>query len=324
MPSFIGLLCIGLLCTGSTAFRLNDSSDAYGPSAQTAGAIITGDDIPGDAGLHGRSIQDAYDFSSPEVRFELHNDLREISGITLFDEEHLAAIQDEKGRVYKIRIADGSLVEDDRFDDDGDYEDITRVGFSFFVLRSDGDLFETSGWPMKREDTIKHETILEARHDTEGLAYDSLNQRLLIACKEFAGKGIEQKKAIYAFDLWTREVDPEPAFLIDLKSIQERRPEHPLNKALRRFTASFTGMDGFKPSAIAIHPITGQLYVVSSVRKLLIALDPAGQINAVWSLPDRLFPQPEGMAFLKNGDLFISNEGRGARATLLRFDYRGR
>ena len=267
-------------------------------------------------------IQNAYSFQLADARVKLKGELEEISGITLFDETHLAAIQDEKGKIYVIEMDSGKIVDEDRFDDDGDYEDIVLIEDTFYILRSDGDVFEAKGWPTKRKDTIKHETILESKHDTEGLAYDAANNRLLIACKEYAGDGIDGKKAIYAFDLATNKVDPNPAFLIDLHSIAEKQPDHPLNRFIRRFTAPVADLSGFKPSAIGIHPKTQHIFVLSSVRKLLIAMNGEGTIEAIWQLPEDLFPQPEGIAFLPDGDLFISNEGRGGKANVLRFNYK--
>jgi hypothetical protein len=39
-------------------------------------------------------------------------------------------------------------------------------------------------------------------------------------------------------------------------------------------------------------------------------------------LNPELFNQPEGIAFLNNGDMLISNEGGPGNATLLRFNYK--
>jgi hypothetical protein len=36
----------------------------------------------------------------------------------------------------------------------------------------------------------------------------------------------------------------------------------------------------------------------------------------------KLFRQPEGICFKPNGDLFISNEGDGGKAKILKFKYR--
>ena len=53
-------------------------------------------------------------------------------------------------------------------------------------------------------------------------------------------------------------------------------------------------------------------------------LDPAdsGRILEAHTLPEHLFPQPEGLAFFPDGTLFIANEGVNGPATLLRFDER--
>lgn len=291
----------------------NDSDETLGPGTSILSAAFTPS-----------SIQDEYSFHEPDASVKLEGELKEISGITLYDDQHLAAIQDERGKIYIIEMATGDVVDEDRFDDDGDYEDIVLLGETFYVLRSDGDVFEATGWPAKRDETIKHETILDSKHDTEGLAYDAANNRLLIACKEFAGDDLKHKKAIYAFDLETKKVDPTPVFLIDLEAIEQSRPDHPLNRFIRRLASPVTDMSGFKPSALGIHPKTQQIFVVSSVRKLLLALSQEGVIEAIWQLPEDLFNQPEGIAFLPNGDLFISNEGGGGKATILRFNYKAR
>jgi len=309
MAHYPTLIRIGLICLigCATPESMNDSSGVNGP-----------DEI---RYVHQASIQDAYTFDEPDAQFKLSNDLKEISGITIFDDEHLAAIEDERGKIYRISLSTGEIVEDDRFEDDGDYEDLVRIDTTFFVLRSDGDIFEAPGWPVKKKDTKKYETILGSKNDTEGLAYDAKHNRLLIACKEYPGKDLDQKRAIYAFDLSTKEVDPTPAFLIDLRQVNQMKPDHALNNVVRRLVTPLSDISGFKPSAIAIHPITGHLFILSSVRKLLVALNENGDIDAVWELDEKTSVQPEGLTFLPNGDLFISNEGNGQKANLLRFNY---
>ena len=46
--------------------------------------------------LTSQAIQDAYSFQEADAFVKLKGELEEISGITLFDANHLAAIQDEK------------------------------------------------------------------------------------------------------------------------------------------------------------------------------------------------------------------------------------
>ncbi|MEL6720372.1 MAG: SdiA-regulated domain-containing protein, partial [Bacteroidota bacterium] len=75
----------------------------------------------------------------------------------------------------------------------------------------------------------------------------------------------------------------------------------------------------FAPSAIAIHPITKDWYILSSVGKLLVVLDQEGNIQNVEKLSARLMKQPEGLCFDTNGDLFITSEGDGGKGRLFKY-----
>ncbi len=262
-----------------------------------------------------------YTFDRPDALFRLPNSLREISGLTVLDDQTLGAVQDEKGKLYLLNIHTGEVEDDPRFDKDGDYEGLARVGDRVFVLRSNGTLYEITNWRAKKLETVKHKTFLGAKHDTEGLAYDATNARLLIACKEFAGKGLKNRKAIYAFDLETETLLDEPVFTIDTRAFTEQTDAGGINDQIRRAVQPAIDLSGFKPSALGLHPITGELYVLSSVRKALVVLNAEGMITAVWVLPKKRFRQPEGLAFLPNGDLFIASEGSGKKAVLMRFNY---
>ena len=96
-----------------------------------------------------------YAFDQPDTLFRLPNSLREISGLTVLDETTLGAVQDEKGKLYLINLHSGEIEDDPRFDKDGDYEDLARVGEGLFILRSNGTLYEITNWRAKKLETIK-------------------------------------------------------------------------------------------------------------------------------------------------------------------------
>jgi hypothetical protein len=55
---------------------------------------------------------------------------------------------------------------------------------------------------------------------------------------------------------------------------------------------------------------------------MLFVFNYEGGIKNIFLLNPLLFRQPEGITFLENGDLLISNEGQSkSPATLLRFNY---
>ncbi|HRT54528.1 MAG TPA: hypothetical protein P5291_10630, partial [Flavobacteriales bacterium] len=81
----------------------------------------------------------------------------------------------------------------------------------------------------------------------------------------------------------------------------------------------------FSPSAVAIHPRTGQLYVLSADDRLLAIYGDA--LERVTPLPATDHYKPEGLAFLPNGDLLISSEGdkKGlVQASIVRFRWKGK
>ncbi len=268
------------------------------------------------------SAKKGYTFDAPDALFKLDKALKEISGLTLLDDQHLAAVQDEKGKLYVIDAQNGEISNDRRFAKDGDFEGIELAGDLLYALRSDGDLYEISDWDTKDPDTKKFETHLSSKNDTEGLTFDRQNNRLLVVCKEDAGAGLKNARAVYSFDLATKKMAKDPVLVIDLKAVEALTEQNKLNSIVRNLAAPLTNLSGFKPAGIAIHPITGQLFIISSVRKVILAYNMDGTLEDVWLLSEDDFRQPEGLAFLPNGDLFIANEGGNRNATLMRFNYK--
>ncbi len=66
---------------------------------------------------------------------------------------------------------------------------------------------------------------------------------------------------------------------------------------------------GLKVSAITRHPVSRAWYILSSAEKLLVVADPEWKIQSVYELDGSTFNQPEGIAFDRDLNLYISNEG---------------
>lgn len=298
-PGWVDLLLVALLQVGCEA-----SNDA--PSAP---------------GWHGGDS--TYVFSAPDDEFTLDDELEEISGLTLMEDGLLGAVQDEEGYLYLLDPTSGQIVERRDFGTDGDYEGIELAGGRLYILRSDGRLYVFDEWVGEEIEGESRDLDLVKGCDAEGIAYQRQFERLLIACKERAGKGLDDMKAIFAYDLSSQTLAEEPVILLDTKAFEASTEDHPVNEAVQSILSDHVDLSGLKPSGLATHPITGDLYVVSSVAKVVLRVDNSGAVTAMWSLPSNLFAQPEGIAFEPNGDMFISNEAGGRRhATLLRFRYR--
>jgi len=253
-----------------------------------------------------RALAENYNLNSPEVSFALPKELHEISGLTALPDGRLGAIQDEAGTLFILNGQTGSIEETYSFGKDADYEGIEYVEGRIFILQSNGRLFEVTGWEDSDIQTRTHETGLKGKNDTEGLGFDPSTGRLLIACKEDPGSDLDNNiKAIYAYDIERSELSSDPVLQIDEDEVKQQLGDD--------------GKMNFKPSAVAVHPLSADVYVLSSNDKALTVLDSDGRIARVLHLDGDMFEQPEGITFLPDGTLFISNEGGNGSAMLYQF-----
>ena len=72
----------------------------------------------------------------------------------------------------------------------------------------------------------------------------------------------------------------------------------------------------FQPSGIALHPVTGNLYILAHVGKMILIVDRKGSILHYLSIDPAILPQPEGICFDTDGVLYIASEGVEAEAVL--------
>jgi uncharacterized protein YjiK len=186
----------------------------------------------------------------------------------------------------------GTINKKIRFSLPGDFEGIEVVDSDVYALTSSGTLFSFN--INQPEDVERIKTPLSWKNDLEGLAYDKKNNQLLIACKAKAGLASKEIKgrAIYSLNLADNKLSVEPVIILKKSALKE-----------------FRKVDKFNPSAIAIDPITNNIYILASSGNLLVVLDAKYNIKTVIKLSPKVYKQPEGVCFSPKGDLYISNEG---------------
>lgn len=268
-----------------------------------------------------------YDFSKPDKQLVLPEILHEISGLTYIDSSIFACIQDEDGILFFYDLEKSKIVKQYTFFTQGDYEGITRVGNTLYVLRSDGFLFEIENYELKNFEVRSYDTGIPATNN-EGLCYDKGHNRLLIACKGKIGKGKEFKdeRVIYGFDLQTKKLNQEPAYEFDLKKIiafaSANNPDIRTKTRKKKGKSVTQPFIRFRTSDIGIHPVTKELYALSGPDHMLLIFSAQGNIEHIEQLDSELFMKAEGITFNKSGDVLISNEGRDKKPTVLFFKYK--
>jgi uncharacterized protein YjiK len=267
------------------------SPDAASATVPTAAADLAAP-VPGSV---------PYRFDQPVASFTLPEELREISGLTVLDDRSLGAVQDEEGTLFVLDQETGEIVSVVTFGPPGDYEGVELADGRLFILRADGALIEVEGWQGGASRSQTYALDLPADCDAEGLGYDAEGGDLLIACKENGGTGTSGRKAIFALHLANWALGRQPAFVLDTRGVD--------------------GDGDLAPSAVAVHPITGHVAVLSSKLPVLVMLSADGAAAGAWDLSAAQFEQAEALAFLPNGDLFVASEGDDGPAVLKRFAY---
>ncbi|HQN94616.1 MAG TPA: hypothetical protein PKV50_06480 [Prolixibacteraceae bacterium] len=238
-----------------------------------------------------------YNFLTPTSSYEMPEVLKEISGIAPMNTTTLYAVQDESGAVFKYDLKKESISGLHRFTDVGDFEDVTTDGATLYALRSDGTIFSFN---VANFDGKITQTVLQLNSlNAEGIFYNQHDRMLYIVCKDQPIDGESWQRNIY-------KIDPKGtgmaklALTIDIKEIVRKiKVDYPL--------ATSSNLQ-FNPSAIAIHPLTNEMYILSASNKLL-AIYKNSKLSAVYPLPAETFYKPEGLAFMPDGSLYISSEG---------------
>ncbi len=236
-----------------------------------------------------------YQFDKPE-KFNLPESLLEVSGITFHDgnNDTIYAVQDEQGRVFRLAW-DIKRQYNTKFSKQGDYEDLAIVNGQVIVLKSNGSFFRfpfTETFYEEADDVQEWKKILP-KGEYEGMYADPATGQLYVICKKC--RDDDPKKMVSGFILDAGDsISITGQFSIDTDQIEK------IAGKIKR---------GFRPSGLARNPITSEWFVISSVNKLLVVADSNWNIKQACKLNGNVFNQPEGIAFDKAGNLYISNEG---------------
>ena len=176
----------------------------------------------------------------------------------------------------------------------GDFESIEFVKDTMWGMTSKGKLVKV--WNLEKTpfdvQIFKIESLKTA--NIEGMGYDNLNHRLLLAAKGDKADGTTVR-TVWAFDLEKQAPSVKKVFdvqLTDFQAFLKSKSEKKYAKLTKDYVDSPVA-NGFEfgPSGIAVHPLTGHLYIVSSVNKVLVVLSPEGQIAEKASCPTSPFLQ---------------------------------
>ena len=253
----------------------------------------------------------SYDLKKPTHSWVLPSELVEVSGNTWMDKNHLILIEDLNPNLYYVKFDDKTATLEktvpfaETEKDKVDIEDVTIVDNVVYALWSHGALYKITNWQNKPE-VEKIKTGLSKDNNTEGLCFDPVTKLLLIALKDNPGTGDDSEKAVYSFNIEKSQLSEKPFIVIHPKDFKP-----------------ITGNDlSFNPSAIAVHPITHDIYMLTTRdNKGMAVFTHDGVLKSYQSIDKELMEQPEGMCFNPQGKLIISSQGKkGDPGNVFEFD----
>jgi hypothetical protein len=244
-----------------------------------------------------------YDLSIPEKR-TLDEDLDEVSGIFyIAADSSIVTLNDEEGKFYRLNLQGKLIGRPFKFAKKSDFEDLTTDGLYWYAVKSDGEVHRVekafSDSPQARVFSFP-----EKGWEFETMFFDAARQKLVLLSKTPL----------------TFKDGRIPAFTLDTSSGTFNHDPYYSPDTITIAKLYGKKKWGCKPTAAAVHPITGETYILSSNDRMLMIMKD-GLLNAVYPLDKTMFRQPEGITFMPNGNLLISNEAQGSTANILIFAY---
>lgn len=248
-----------------------------------------------------------YKFNSKSIiQYKLPGRLTEISGLASTG-DRVFAITDEVGKIYELDINSGKIIKKfflGRWTAEADFEGLAIFDEIFVAVTSNGNLYffkEGSNDQSVGYDIIK--TDLKSKYNIEGLCYDKRTHSLLLACKEFAGKGNDDYRAVYSFSLKSLKMDKNPRYLISLKKLKKK-----------------FDIKNFYPSGIVYNSAGNSFFILySKGGPGIIEVSEEGKIIGSAKLKSKNHRQPEAITFIKDDILIIADEGAGKSAAITKY-----
>ena len=247
-----------------------------------------------------------YNLKHADAVYHLPASLNELSGLASTTDNTLLAVNDEQGILYSITLKPELKIKEYAWGKNGDYEGVAAGSKYVYVLESNGTVHTLS----KNEYSVVSSYTVKPAAEWEGA--DFAADTLLLV----------QKKAANATGVWYFTNNEEKLkFKINIDDIAQQLLATKLDKKLYKLIKGSGLQSAFAASALAIHPITRDIYILSAEQRLLVVYQPGGKLKQVMELPADIFLKPEAITFSKKGALYIGSEGVNTTRPALIFKY---
>lgn len=160
-------------------------------------------------------------------------------------------------------------------------------------------------------DSLHTEKVMEGVNFVKSAAvcHHPLTHRLFIVGDVLESDNPTTERSVYTINLNKRNYNELPLFTFDVADLELFAEANHIKINSFKIDENGDSIPGltFLPTAIAVHPKTNEIYLLSSVDKSMAVFNQFGELVNFAFLSDRHFTYPTAMTFNSKGDLFISN-----------------
>ena len=115
--------------------------------------------------------------------------------------------------------------------------------------------------------------------------------------------------SIYTYTISKRKLNEKALFDISISDLEMFAIENNIATPQNKFTDLSDSLSQliFNPTAMAIHPKTNEIYILSSENRSIVVFNQFGEVQDLFFLDEKLVSNPKAMTFHPSGDLLISN-----------------
>jgi hypothetical protein len=226
----------------------------------------------------------------------LPEQLRRVTGFDFVGRTRVAFVHENTGSIFLFNLATRKLEKEIPFAPPGDYQSISLVGSTAYIISADGRVLQIKNFMSSKRSVTEFGTHLSARNNPTGIAYDKLNKRLIVCVKGIEDAG-PSYRGIYSYDLSTQKMGITPLIKISMA-------DSVLNPANSRKLLQL-----LQPSDLALKTPGEDLLISDAVKSQLIVVSVSGEVKKVYGFPREELIQPEGVRVTPSGELYIVSAG---------------
>ena len=248
-----------------------------------------------------------FNLIQPERISQLPMGIESFSDITFLDSTILICLQKDKNSLILFDLYSNQVSSPLNINLPNKINDLSRID-STIILLDDESRIHFLLPPYDSSSLFKESDILGSWKSSATCIHESTKRMFILTQNNFDVDN-PVSNSIYTYNIYKRKLNEKALFDISISDIElfalENNITIPKNK-LRDFNDTVSQFI-FNPIAMAVHPKTNEIYILSSENRSIVVFNQFGEVADIKILDEKLLSNPTAITFHSSGDLLISN-----------------